>query len=131
MPRVTFSVPSVTPKQRPRWSNKTKRMFTPKETADAEEAVAWAYRAKARGAYAGKLPVRLRIVARKRLPKGTPKRVESQPFTVKPDWDNVGKLVSDALNGVAYDDDSQVVECTVVKEERTRCADKTTVTVEW
>ena len=27
----------------------------------------------------------------------------------KSDWDNVGKAVSDALNGVAYQDDEQVV----------------------
>jgi Holliday junction resolvase RusA-like endonuclease len=33
----------------------------------------------------------------------------------KPDWDNVGKLASDALNGIAYRDDSQVVECCVRK----------------
>ena len=29
--------------------------------------------------------------------------------TVKPDWDNIGKLISDALNGVAYADDKDIV----------------------
>ena len=29
--------------------------------------------------------------------------------TKKPDWDNIGKIVADALNGVAYHDDSQIV----------------------
>lgn len=33
----------------------------------------------------------------------------------KPDWDNYGKLVSDALNGIFYRDDSQVVDCRVMK----------------
>lgn len=33
----------------------------------------------------------------------------------RPDWDNVGKIVTDALNGVAYDDDSQIVSATVEK----------------
>ena len=34
---------------------------------------------------------------------------------VKPDWDNLGKLVSDALNGIAYGDDKSVVEARVMK----------------
>jgi len=33
----------------------------------------------------------------------------------KPDWDNIGKLISDALNGLAYNDDSQIVTATVEK----------------
>jgi Holliday junction resolvase RusA-like endonuclease len=35
--------------------------------------------------------------------------------TKKPDWDNVGKIISDALNGLAYHDDSQIVSATVDK----------------
>ena len=35
--------------------------------------------------------------------------------TTKPDWDNVGKIISDALNGLAYRDDSQIVRATVEK----------------
>ena len=35
--------------------------------------------------------------------------------TKRPDWDNVGKTVTDALNGVAYEDDSQIVSATVEK----------------
>jgi Holliday junction resolvase RusA-like endonuclease len=34
--------------------------------------------------------------------------------TVKPDWDNLGKL-TDALNGVLWRDDSQIVDGRVVK----------------
>lgn len=33
----------------------------------------------------------------------------------KPDWDNIGKVVCDALNGVAWLDDSQVVDARVRK----------------
>lgn len=33
----------------------------------------------------------------------------------KPDWDNVGKVVSDALNQIAYRDDVQVVDSRVIK----------------
>lgn len=34
---------------------------------------------------------------------------------VKPDWDNVGKLISDAMNGIVYKDDKQIVEASVSK----------------
>jgi len=33
----------------------------------------------------------------------------------KPDWDNLGKAVSDALNGVIYKDDSQIVSAHIKK----------------
>lgn len=35
--------------------------------------------------------------------------------TTRPDWDNYGKLVSDAFNGLFYQDDSQIIEATVTK----------------
>ena len=36
--------------------------------------------------------------------------------TKKPDWDNIGKIVSDALNKFAFLDDAQIVDARVVKE---------------
>ena len=33
----------------------------------------------------------------------------------KPDSDNIAKIVLDSLNKIAFDDDSQVVELTVIK----------------
>ena len=33
----------------------------------------------------------------------------------KPDWDNLGKIISDALNKLAYHDDSQIVSAHVEK----------------
>lgn len=33
----------------------------------------------------------------------------------RPDWDNIGKIISDSLNGLAYHDDSQIVTATVEK----------------
>ena len=35
--------------------------------------------------------------------------------TKKPDCDNIAKVILDALNGIAYHDDSQVVELVVHK----------------
>lgn len=35
--------------------------------------------------------------------------------TKRPDLDNILKIIADALNGLAYDDDSQIVDCIVKK----------------
>lgn len=60
-------------------------------------------------------------MAYKPIPKGTSKRKMAQMLdnhirpAKKPDWDNIGKIVCDALNNVAFRDDSQIVDGTVVK----------------
>ena len=56
----------------------------------------------------------------KRLPKSKPKKILSEPDTFKPDIDNIIKLVFDALNGVAYDDDKQIVKVQAKKFPRRR-----------
>lgn len=61
------------------------------------------------------IPVTLRIVARFLPPKSESKKVKQQMLDgmilplKKPDMDNIVKVVADALNGVAYHDDTQVV----------------------
>ncbi len=54
------------------------------------------------------------IFPRKKFPKkvGT----ERQWKTSKPDCDNLAKAFCDALNGWAYDDDAQIVECKIRKQ---------------
>ena len=39
--------------------------------------------------------------------------------TVKPDADNVSKIILDALNGLAYYDDNQVTDLTIYKQYAT------------
>lgn len=41
-------------------------------------------------------------------------RGEIRP-TVKPDWDNIGKIVCDALSNIAYSDDKIITDATVHK----------------
>ena len=65
-------------------------------------------------------PVIVWVYVYKALPKATKKAVERLPFTQKPDVDNVLKAVLDALNGVAYEDDRQVIAAHVIKHERAR-----------
>lgn len=78
------------------------------------------------GPWFGTEPVRATIDVMRHLPKSkTPKAGDladdfSEPDTHKPDLDNVAKAVLDALNGIAYEDDAQVVELVVRKYPRVR-----------
>ena len=67
-------------------------------------------------------PVRVRIEADFPIPKSfSKKRAEEAAAGVihpqkKPDADNIAKIICDALNNIAYGDDTQVIELTVVKK---------------
>lgn len=50
----------------------------------------------------------MRISTTRPLAKSNPKYWEGRADLGKPDWDNLGKLACDALNGIAFKDDSQV-----------------------
>ncbi len=52
------------------------------------------------------------------LAKSNPKYWEGRSDLGKPDWDNVGKLACDSLNGIAFKDDSQVDTGAVTKRPR-------------
>lgn len=126
---VEFTVPWVRGKDRPRFT-RSGRVYTDGKTERAQDEIAWLFRRvlEARDredgspAFGGD-PVAVSINAYCPLPKSRPKRVESEDYTVKPDADNVAKLVLDALNGVAWEDDTQVVSLTVRKLPRTRLID--------
>ena len=65
--------------------------------------------------------LRIRVAAYFQIPQSKSKKVKEAMLngsirpTSKPDWDNVGKIISDALNGLAYHDDSQIVSAKVDK----------------
>lgn len=106
------------------------KMYYPRKYERYREEIAEAYRA-AGGEHLGDAPVSVSIDIMRHLPDGRPKRVLSEPDTVKPDADNVAKAVLDALNGVAYKDDAQVVSLCVLKCDRVRGAqDRMRVSVE-
>ena len=104
-------------KQRPRVANG--HAYTPEKTKAYESKVAWAWK-QARGS---KLegPVLMRIVWHYPIPKRAAEanraamlKSEIMP-TTRPDLDNVCKSIMDALNGVAYGDDSQIVSLTAIR----------------
>lgn len=106
-------------KQRPRVM-KTGFAFTPKETVNYETLIKHTYSSEFGTTYL-EGPLKMKVIAYFEIPKSTPKKniplmVDgSIRHTKKPDWDNLGKIVSDALNGVAYHDDSYIVDANVTK----------------
>jgi Holliday junction resolvase RusA-like endonuclease len=106
-------------KQRPRVL-KNGITYTPRETVNYETLVRQLYIAEH---FQKQLdgPLQVRIKAYFPIPKSASKvkkaAMEAGDIrpTKKPDWDNVGKLITDALNNLAYHDDSQIVNCTVEK----------------
>lgn len=120
MNRISFEIPGrPVPKARPRVT-KTGHAYTPKSTQDYEKAVrlSW-YKAAGRYKYPQGTPLSVAIIAYFQIPKNTPKKriaeTLAQPYTSRPDLDNVAKAILDALNGVAYDDDAQIVRLVTEK----------------
>ena len=108
-------------KARPRFT-KTGHAYTLQKTKDAEELIAAAYRAAGGGCIPKGVPIGLEVTAYFPIPKSYSQKKRDDAMsrnilpTKKPDADNILKLAADALNGVAYEDDAQVVRMEVCKE---------------
>lgn len=124
--RFAFTVTFAAGKQRHRLDRRHARMYTPDDTIRNERAIAAACAdAMAEAgikflAFGPHEPVILNVDAYRPLPESRPKSVLSEPDTYRPDSDNEGKLVMDALNGLVWADDAQVVDLHVVKHPRVR-----------
>jgi hypothetical protein len=118
MSRIWFTVPGE-PRGWARARTQGARFFTDTKTRSEKQAVAaWAIEAGARIIDG---PVDVRLTAYLRIPKSASKKLRAamlaniQRPTKKPDNDNLAKLALDALNGVCWHDDVQVVDLTVRK----------------
>ena len=118
----SFEVPFVRGKGRVRFARAMGRTYTPDATAEAMQLIRqeWGDRPCAPAG----VPVTVRIVTMRPIPKSRPKKIVAEPDVYKPDADNVAKLVLDALTGVAYEDDAQVVRVCVTKARRRRGVDE-------
>lgn len=88
-------------------------------------AIAESYSAQCGTAYIpAPAPVMVTIYIQRHLPKRHQRKTEhvEQVDTMTPDADNVAKAVLDALNGLAYTDDAQVVALHVIKLPRVATA---------
>lgn len=126
---ATFVIPGEPKgKGRPRFSARTTkdgRAFvttrTPQETVIYENLVRLEYEAQCGVRFPDDAQMVALITAVYAIPKSASKRRRAQMLEgrvlprKKPDVDNIAKCILDSLNGIAYRDDSQVVECTVKK----------------
>ena len=119
---IEFTIPGLPiAKGRPRFTTKGGfgRTYTPVKTVNAENVVAMYAQMALKRPLAG--AIRLEVITIHPVPKSWPKADKAEALadrirpTTKPDADNLGKLVLDALNGVGYADDKQVVELIVLK----------------
>ena len=107
-------------KARPRFNTKTGRAFTPGDTITYENWIKCCYQNQCGKFIDG--AVKAIIYVYYKIPKSyTKKRVQAirdgleMPLK-KPDSDNIAKIVLDSLNKIAFDDDAQVVELTIIKK---------------
>jgi Holliday junction resolvase RusA-like endonuclease len=122
MPIIKFSIPGPpVGKARPRvvrMKNGHSMSFTPDKTVAYEELVRLRFKESLKSNDFQPLDGALfiKIFAGYPIPKSSSKKHKTAMLagiehpTKKPDWDNIGKIVCDALNGIAYKDDSQIVE---------------------
>lgn len=119
-----FVVPGEpTGKGRPRVVHAGNRSmaFTPEKTVLYENLVKLEYQRQSCGEVFGGQCVRIEVKAYYAVSKSDSKRTRAAKLagkirpTKKPDIDNVFKIVADALNGIAYDDDSQIVAASIEK----------------
>lgn len=117
---VNFCVPGdPVGKARPRVT-RSGHAYTPQKTKDYENLVRQCYLSQiGEIKFVGKKPLEVLIEAEFRIPKSTPKKnlrtMDESYHTRKPDGDNLAKSILDALNGLAFEDDSAVSVLTVIK----------------
>lgn len=125
MKKMKFSIlGEPTGKGRPRFQNVGAYVhtYTPEGTINYENLVKLEYRRQCGNhKFDKETPLDVRITAYYGIPKSTSKKKAQlmrerkiRPMK-KPDFDNIGKIVCDALNNIAYHDDAQIVDAQVRK----------------
>lgn len=109
-------------KERPRYSSRTRRMYTPEATRSFEEKVKWSFTSKYNiSMKLSEKPFKAKITAIFKPADSLSKKKKEElirkvDYTHKPDVDNIAKIILDSLNGLAYKDDSQVTALLVFKD---------------
>lgn len=118
---IRFSVPGApVAKARPRFT-KNGHAYTPDKTRSYEAIVKLCAMKAMKGKKLLTGAISLSVTAFFPIPKYFTKAIRDKAMSgglwhqKKPDWDNVGKIVSDALNGVVFSDDAKVSRAIVEK----------------
>lgn len=132
--RIRFVVPGEPcAKGRPRFT-RTGRTYTPEKTVNYENLVRLEYQSQCRDAefWEKGVPLGSKVEAYFQIPSSISKKNKVLMLlhkifpTKKPDVDNISKICLDALNGIAYYDDAQIVDHRISK----RYAEKPYVVIE-
>lgn len=109
-------------KGRPRFVRATGRAVTPKDTVNYENLVRMEYEYQCNGKrFEDDAQIWMEVDAYYSIPKSVSKKKRAEMLsnrlrpTKKPDGSNVLKAIEDALNGIAYRDDAQIVETRISK----------------
>lgn len=107
-------------KGRPRFGNG--HAYTPKKTADYEAKIKSEWLKQAKGfKFSQGTALALEVKAYQQPPKSASKKLLAAMSAnlvrpkKKPDFDNIAKIIGDALNQTAYHDDAQIVFASVAK----------------
>lgn len=109
-------------KQRPKFSRHGNYIttYTPQNTINYENWVKTTY-IQANGKHYGSNPIQIAIDIFYKIPKSFSKKKTDEAKrgiiipVIKPDADNVLKIICDSLNNIAYDDDKQVAKAIITK----------------
>ena len=111
---------------RPRFTRNGKP-YDAKQAVKYKEEIVASYKRWCNGyMFADDVPLAMHIIIQRKLPKSKQRKTVdvTLPDIGKPDIDNYAKAVMDALTGVAYKDDSQIVQLKVEKRPRRKtCTD--------
>ena len=115
---IIINVPGKpTGKGRPRFTS-AGMAYTPKKTVEYENLVRLAWM-QTEGAKMLDGSIRANVWAYFSMPKAWSKKKQQEmvlkPYPHKPDIDNICKAILDPLNGLAYQDDAQIVHINAVK----------------
>lgn len=117
-----FLVPGpITGKARPRMNTRTGKAYIPSKTKNYEYEIKQWFINKYPNFKTLETRLKIQIIAYYDIPKSTTKKqaekMERQIIspTKKPDIDNIAKIVLDALNKLAYKDDTQVTKLELEK----------------
>jgi len=101
------------PQPRPRFRNTSYgvRIYTVQEVLDYKADIASIAKSKIKSPIVGAIKIEVHVYVQR--PKSLSKKIVN--CTKRPDLDNYVKLVFDALNKVAYNDDGQIIELIATK----------------
>lgn len=96
--------------------------YTPAKTKEYEELVISSFKRSGLDKIEGRIPLRVILTAQFEPIKSASNKSKAKMVSglilpnKKPDADNIAKCILDGLNGVAYEDDSQVCDLRVIKK---------------